>query len=182
MWNGEDIEAGEVIKKALESGTDFGVKAALSGALKVASEKEIISLIPKGTPVSTIANIAYVAVEDAKVVSKIATGELNVIEGMNQLEETTVSAIAGLATMAKGAEIGAEIGTMLGPAGTAIGGFLGGTIGFCAGSTVGKMVVKGAQKARKTCIKIAVDIADRAKESAVKVADKVFSFGRKIFG
>ena len=43
LWNGEEIEADEVIETALVSGTDFGIKASAAGALKVGIEKEIIS-------------------------------------------------------------------------------------------------------------------------------------------
>lgn len=64
------IKGEEVVETALVSGADFGVKAATAGAIKVGVEKEIIKVIPKGTPASTIANITFVAVEDAKVVGK----------------------------------------------------------------------------------------------------------------
>ena len=66
VWNGEEIDGQEVVEAALTGGADFGVKAATAGALKVASEKEILSVIPKGTPAGTFANIAYVAVENVK--------------------------------------------------------------------------------------------------------------------
>jgi len=45
------------------SGADFGIKAATAGALKVAVEKGVVTVIPKGTPAGTIANIAYIASE-----------------------------------------------------------------------------------------------------------------------
>lgn len=54
LWNGEEIEAEEVAETALVSGADFGIKAAAAGALKVGVEKEIITVIPKGTPAGTI--------------------------------------------------------------------------------------------------------------------------------
>ena len=47
VWNGEEIDGQEVVEAALTGGADFGVKAATAGALKVASEKEILSVIPK---------------------------------------------------------------------------------------------------------------------------------------
>lgn len=97
LWNGEEIRGEEVVETALASGADFGIKAAAAGALKVGVEKEIISVIPKGTPASTIANIAYVAIEDVKVVGKMAAGEYTFREGMDQLERTTVSTVGGLA-------------------------------------------------------------------------------------
>lgn len=149
VWNGEEIKSEELVESAIVSGADFGVKAAAAGALKVGVEKGIITAIPKGTPASTIANIAYVGIEDAKIVGKMATGELTVKEGFEKMEQTTVATVAGIAASAKGAAIGAAIGTVLGPVGATVGGFIGGTIGYMAGSKVGETVVKGVQKIRE---------------------------------
>ena len=149
IWNGEEIDGGEIIETALTSGTDFGVKAAAAGALKVGAEKGIISAIPKGTPAGTIANIAFVGIENVKVLGKIATGELTLKEGINQMEQVTVSTVAGIATSAKGTAVGAAIGTVFGPVGTVVGGFIGGTVGYMAGSKIGETVVKVGQKLRQ---------------------------------
>ena len=35
----------------------------MTGALKVGVEKRIVKLIPRGTPLGTIVNIAYVAID-----------------------------------------------------------------------------------------------------------------------
>lgn len=173
VWNGEEIEAEEVVETAIKSGTDFGVKAAAAGALKVGVEKEIISVIPKGTPASTFANIAHVAIEDAKIVGKMATGELTPKEGLEKIEQTTVSTVAGLATMGKGAAIGSTIGLALGPAGAAVGGFVGGTVGYMAGSKVGETVVKGAQKIREKTTEVVKEVVSGVKEVASNVVDGV---------
>ena len=181
LWNGEEIEAKEVIADSLKTGADFGVKAAAAGALKVATEKEIINIIPKGTPASAFANIAFVAVEDVKVVGKVASGELSVLEGIEQIEETTVSAVAGIAAMEKGAEIGASIGAVLGVPGATIGGFIGGTVGYMAGSTVGQKIVRGAQKVRKRVTGGCMKIVNNVKENTEKVFDKVLDCIFSIF-
>lgn len=152
VWNGKPINGEEVIESAITSGADFGVKVATAGALKTAVEKNVIKVIPKGTPGSTFANIAFVAIENVKVLGKVATGELTGKEGIDTMQQTTVACVAGLAASAKGAAIGAAVGTVLGPVGTAVGGFIGGTIGYMAGSTVGKAVVKGVQKIRDTAV------------------------------
>ena len=180
LWNGEEIEAEEVVETAIVSGADFGVKAAAAGALKVGVEKEIIKVIPKGTPASTIANIAYVAIEDAKVMGKMATGELSMKEGVEKIEQTTVSTAAGLMSMGKGAAIGAEMGTVFGPVGIAIGGFVGGTVGYMAGSKVGETVVKGAQKIREGATKVVETIGTGVKKAATSFASGVKSFCRGV--
>ena len=106
VWNGEDIKGEELVETAIVSGADFGIKAAAAGALKVGVEKGVIAAIPKGTPAGTLANIAYVAVENAKIVSKMATGDLTVKEGLEKMEQTTVATVAGIAASTKGAANG----------------------------------------------------------------------------
>lgn len=176
LWNGEEIKGEEVVETALVSGADFGVKAAAAGAIKVGVEKEIIKVIPKGTPASTIANIVFVAVEDAKVVGKMMTGELSVKEGIEKIEQTTVATAAGLVAMGEGAAIGAAAGAVFGPVGAAIGGFVGGTVGYMAGSKVGETVVKGAQKIRDGAVKVAKTIGSGIKSACSTVASGVKSF------
>ena len=176
LWNGEEIASEEIIETALVSGADFGVKAAAAGALKVGVEKEIITVIPKGTPAGTIANIAYVAIEDAKVVGKMMSGEVSFKEGIEKIEQTTVATTAGLATMAEGATIGAVIGTAFGPAGTAIGGFIGGSVGYMAGSKVGETIVKGVQKIRDGASKVIKEVASGIKNVANAAIDGIKRF------
>lgn len=182
LWNGESIDADEVVETAIVSGADFGVKAAAAGALKVGVEKEIIKVIPKGTPAGTIANIAYVAIEDVKVLGKMATGELTMKEGIEKLEQTTVSTAAGLVAMGKGAAIGAAMGTVFGPVGTAVGGFIGGTVGYMAGSKAGEAVVKCAQKVRDGAKKVAKTVVSGVKSVASSVASGVKGFCRGVAG
>lgn len=176
LWNGESIDADEVVETAIVSGADFGVKAAAAGALKVGVEKEIIKVIPKGTPAGRIANIAYVAIEDVKVLGKMAAGELTMKEGIEKLEQTTYSTAAGLVTMGKWGTIGGAMGTVFGPVGVAVGGFIGGTVGYMAGSKVGEAVVKCAQKVREGARKVAKTVVSGVKNVASSVASGVMNF------
>lgn len=154
VWNGEPIDGEEVVETAIVSGADFGVKTATAGALKVASEKGVLKIFSKGTKGSTFANIAFVAIENVKVLGKVATGELTAKEGLDAMQQTTASCVAGIAASTKGAAIGATIGSVLGPLGTTVGGFIGGTIGYMAGSKVAQTVVKGVQKVRDQAVEV----------------------------
>lgn len=181
LWNGEEIHGEDVVETALVSGADFGLKAATAGALKVGVEKGIVSVIPKGTPAGTIANIAHIAIEDVKIIGKMADGEYTFKEGMNQLEQTTVSTAGGLIAMGKGAATGATIGALAGPAGAAIGGFIGGTIGYMAGSKVCETVVKGVQKVREKVTTVVESVLSKAVDTATSVVSSVFDFCSSIF-
>ena len=181
LWNGEEIHGEDVVETALVSGADFGIKAATAGALKVGVEKGIISVIPKGTPAGTIANIAYVAIEDVKVIGKMASGECTFKEGMDQLERTTVSTTGGLIAMGEGAAAGATIGALAGPVGAAIGGFIGGTVGYMAGSKVCETVVRGVQKVREKVTTVVETVLSKAVDTATSVVSSVFDFCSSIF-
>lgn len=180
IWNGEPIKTDEVVETAIVSGMDFGIKAAAAGALKVGVEKNIINVIPKGTPATVYANIAFVAVEDAKVLYKIASDEISMKEGIEKIQQTTVSTLAGLMAMGKGTAIGAQIGLTFGPVGAAIGGFVGGTIGYMAGSKVGEKVVKCAQKVRDKTIKVAKKVFSKIKDMASSLEDNMQDFRREM--
>lgn len=179
VWNGEPIDGEEIVETAITSGADFGIKTATAGALKAASEKELIKIIPKGTKGSTITNIAFTAIENVKVMGKIATGEYTLKEGIDKMQQTTCACVAGMAASAKGAAIGAAVGTVLGPIGSAVGGFIGGTIGYIAGSKVAETVVKGVQKVRDTAksfVKSAVSTVTSGVKSFARGVASLFGF------
>ena len=193
LWNGEEIKGEEVVETALTSGTDFGVKAAAAGALKVGAEKGAIKCIPSGTPAGDIANIAFIAVENVKILGKMATGELSGKEGLEKMELTTMSAITGLATIAATADmvskvgevVGGAVGTFIaGPAGTAVGavvgkaaaavtGFVAGSVAYMAGSKYGEVVVKTAQKIRDKVVSTAKEIGARVGTTIKNGAEKL---------
>lgn len=176
VWNGEEIKGEELVETAIVSGADFGVKAAAAGALKVGVENGVIAAIPKGTPAGTITNIAYVAVENVKIIDKMATGELTAKEGFEKMEQTTVATVAGITASAKGTAIGAAIGSVFGPVGTAVGGFIGGTIGYMAGSKVGETVVKGAQKIREKAKEVVKSIGRTVSNAVSSFSSGIRSF------
>ncbi|MDO5296423.1 MAG: hypothetical protein Q4F00_07310 [bacterium] len=183
LWKGEEIEGRSVIETALKRGADAGVKSAAAAAIKVGVDKKIITCIPKDTPASALANIAYVGIENAKVMGQIATGELSVKEGLDKMEQTSVSALAGLACSAEGAaigaaegaKIGAALGTVFGPAGTAVGSFIGGTVAYMAGSSLGASVVKGAQKLQDGALKVVRTLGNGIKSAFSSVASGIKS-------
>jgi len=151
VWNGEKIKDDELIKTAIFSGTDFEIKALNAGALKVAVEKDCISILPKGTPASTIANISHVASENVKVIDKIAKGELTIKDGLERMEHTTISSISGIVSNKScriGEKIGKTIGNVFGPIGRIVGGVIGGAVGYFAGSKVGECIVSEVRKLR----------------------------------
>lgn len=174
--NGEPVEADEVVKTAITTGADTSVKAAAGGALKVASEKGALSLLPPGTPGGTIAKIACVGVENVKILWKMAKGELTVSEGMEHMGRTSVSMYAGLTAGATGAAIGAAALSWIPIVGPIVGGIAGGIVGYTAGSKVGEKVFEGAKKVVKAGVKVISTIAEGIKNVASGIWDTVTSW------
>lgn len=189
VFEGEDIEVEEVVEVALESGKDTGIKVAIAGAIKAGVEKDIIKIIPKGTPIHTITNMVYIGIENAKIAKKIFDGELTVKEAMNEMEVNTLSIVEGTVAAGNGAILGsgigegagAFIGYIAGPLGivvggkigAAVGGFVGGTVGYMAGSKASEKVTKGVQKVREVAREIVTNAASSVKEEVSTVFNSV---------
>lgn len=162
----EEIKGNEVIEGALFTGMDSGAKVATAGAIKVASEKGFINVIPKGTAMCAITAIATVVVENVKILAQIGGGELTIREGLGKMAETTTAIGVGTIAAGKGAALGATLGLALGAPGAAVGAVLGGGLGYMVGSEFGKKVVQ-------TCVKV----KNTVKEVVHRVVETVKDFG-----
>lgn len=165
----EPIDSEEVVAAALKTGADAGVKTAAAGAIKVASEKGIVTLIPTGTPISAITNVACVAIENVKILGKAATGELTMREALDQMGCNTVSMAYGLSWGGKGAIAGAVSLGWIPLAGPVVGGVVGGAIGYMAGSKLGETICTAAKS-----------VAKAAKNTAKKLWEGVKSVGQTV--
>lgn len=172
---GEGIDTEKTVESALKSGADTSVKLASAGALKVATEKGIIKLIPKGMPIGTIANVICVAVENIKILGKVATGEITISQAMDQMGRTTTSMVYGIGWGTAGATTGAVALCWIPVVGPFVGGLAGGMVGYMAGSKFGSAVYSG--------IKIVKNgIVNACKSGLNKIKSFGSKIGRAIFG
>lgn len=174
ICQGKDIKASDVVKTALQTGADFGTKTAVAGALKVSTEKGLISL-PKGTPVATCANIAFVAVENLKVLGQMAEGKITPLECLDKMAQTTVATTAGIVASVKGTSLGAAIGSVLGPIGTAAGSFCGSVVGYIAGNKLGQAIAEGIKKVACKAKDIAVSFVKTAASAVTSIATSAWN-------
>ena len=172
--SGEKIDGGEVLETALASGADAGIKAATAGALKIGAEKQIIKLIPRGTPASVIANIACVSIENTKILAKVASGELTISEALDHMGRTSVSMVYGLGWGATGTAIGAAALSWIPIVGPIVGGLAGGRIGYT--------VYSGVKKVGSTAKSVAKSAWNGVKSVGRSVVSGIKSIGRKLFG
>ncbi|MDD2724060.1 MAG: hypothetical protein PHH59_08595 [Methylovulum sp.] len=157
----EDMQ--EFFNASLQSAGNVGVQVAVSGALVVAAKSGWLKIL-QNTPAGQIANIAYIGLENAKCLYKLAKGELNPLEAIDAMGNVTCTAVGGLAGSVKGGVVGFALG---GP----VGAFVGAVAGGIAGSAVGDVLHKGAKAVAKTAAKI----AESAWEGTKTVAKNVFN-------
>lgn len=148
------VDTEETVKLALKTGADAGIKAAITGALKTASETGVIRLIPKGTPVGIIANIVCVSIENIKILRKYASGELTFTQAADQMGRTSTAMVFGLGWGKSGAAIGAAALSWIPVVGPVVGGVVGGMVGYMAGSTFGQAVYEGVKKIGKEIVSV----------------------------
>lgn len=188
IFNGEKVDADEMVKIAIKTGADTSVKVVTAGTLQVAIRKGIISFIPKATPAGVIANIACVGIENVKILAKIASGELSMTKGLDQMGRVTTSMIGGLCGMAKGAAIGASLTgwiPVIGAPLAVVTGFLGGMVGYFGGSKLGDVIYSAGKKvagAAKNVSKAAVNGLKSAGRAVVSGAKKVGRAVASLFG
>ena len=176
--DGEEIDADKVVSIAISTGADTGIKAATAGALHVGIEKGMINVIPKGTPMGTLVNISCVAIENLKIIGKVADGELTSAEALDKMGMTSLSMIYGLSWSAKGAAALSWI-PIVGPL---VGGLVGGTVGYMAGSKFGEKVYEVGKKVASKAKEYTKKIGNTIKSCAQKVRSGVKSIGRSIAG
>jgi len=159
----EDLK--EFFESSLKSGAQVGAQVAVSGAVVVAVKNGWLGAALMNTPAGKIANAVFVGMENAKVLYKLAKGELSSTEAMNEMGNVTCAAVGGIAGGIKGA----ALGSLLGP----VGSFAGAIVGSMAGSKIGEAVFAGGKAVVKTAAKVIKTVWEGAKEAATAVLEKL---------
>ncbi|MDD5229566.1 MAG: hypothetical protein PHN45_08700 [Methylococcales bacterium] len=175
VWNvitGKENQSGnedlkEFFESSIKSCSNVGVQVAVSGALVVAAKSGWIKVL-KNTPAGEIANIAYIATENAKCLYKFAKGEMSATETLNAMGNTNASAVGGLYGAMEGAAIGLAFG--------GVGAFVGAVVGGIAGSAIGDAVYNGGKAIVKTAAKVVKSTYEGVKSTAKSVFHTV-TFG-----
>lgn len=184
IMKGETVDSDEIVEIAIKTGADTSIKVVTAGALQVAIRKGIISIIPKMTPAGVIANIACVGIENIKILGKIASGEISLTKGLDQMGRVTISMIGGLCGMAKGMVFGASLTAwipVIGPPLGVITGFVGGIVGYFGGSKIGDLIYSAGKKVAGVAKSAASSVWNGLKSAGRTVVKGVKSLGRAIF-
>lgn len=177
VFKGEKIKGGEVIKDALISGADTGVKCAAAGALTVAVRKGIIKVISRNTPVGVLVCIVTVGIENVKVFSKFASGKITAKETLDKMGRTSVSIVGGMSLIGIGSEIGvATTLSVLPIISPWIGMFVGGGVAYCAGAKFGNLVYDGAKKIATVAKNVVKSVCNGVKNTVSSICTGIKNF------
>ena len=172
----EDLR--EFFESSVKSTAHVGAQTAVSGAAVVAVKSGWINALKKSTPASTIVGVVHAAMENAKILLKLAKGELSGVEALDAMGNSTASAVGGFAGAAawgvKGAALGAKLGVVVGPIGVTVGGLVGGVVGGIAGSKIGEAVYEGGKIIVKTAAKVVKSVFEGAVET-VKTVGRILN-------
>ncbi|MCK9620255.1 MAG: hypothetical protein M0R47_06925 [Methylobacter sp.] len=157
----EDLQ--EFFESSIKSTANVGVQVAVSGALVVAVKNGWLTVL-QDTPAGKIANIAYVAMENAKCLYKCAKGEMTTTEALDAMGNTTSTAVGGI--------IGAvEVAAL----GLAFSGPLGAFVGAVIGGIAGNAIAEPLYHAGKVIVKTAAKVLQSAYEGTTTMAKGVFN-------
>lgn len=183
IFKGEKVDPDEMVEIAIKSGADTSVKVVTAGTLQVAIRKGIIRFIPIATPAGVIANIACVGIENVKILAKIASGDLSMTKGIDQMGRVTTSMVGGLWGMAKGAALGVKMTAWIpvigGPLAVATG-FIGGMVGYFGGSKIGDTIYNAGKKVAGAAKSVANAAVNGLKSAGRAAANGIKSAGRTI--
>ena len=183
IFRGEQIDKDELVEIAIKTGADTSVKTVTAGTLQVAIRKGIIKFIPKATPAGVIANIACVGIENVKILAKIASGDLSVTKGLDQMGRVTTSMVGGLWGMAKGAAVGAKLTgwiPVIGPGLAVVTGFVGGMLGYFGGSKIGDAIYSAGKKVASAAKTVAKAAWNGVKSAGRAIGNGIKSAGRAV--
>lgn len=188
IMNGENIEPNQIIQEAFKSGVDSSMQIVASGALKIASENQLLQYLPESTPTTIIASISSIGVEGVKILARVASGEITFTKGIEQFARLGISVVKNFWSIAKNTsvkEVVTKLLPFLGPKFTVIAETVGTVLAFMGGTDFGKLIVDTKVKVAnvaKTVAKTAVQGLKRAKDfvsngikKAAKVLSKIFS-------
>ncbi len=164
----EDLK--DFFESSLKGSTQVGVQVAVSGAVVVAAKNGLLGAVLKNTPAKHIVSMAYLAMENAKVLYKLANNELTGIQAIDAMGKTSTSLLVSMAAATEGAAFGGGIGLAFGPVGVCVGGFIGGVVAGMAGSQIGEKLYEDSKKIVRTAVTIVENVASEVASSIKSVA------------
>lgn len=173
-------ETQQAVIRALESGNDSGLKAAAAGTLKVASEREMVRIVPVGIPIYVASNIACTSIENLKVSINVADGKTTEQKAAKQMAANSMTMYLNTAFEAAGRAGGSKLFGWIPFIGKPVGQAVGAAVGRAAAKIAGPIIEKKLEKSSHPIAKAARNVLQNVNEAKEKIKNKVISFAGKI--
>ncbi len=189
ILNNDDVEVRDFVSNSIESGIDFGLKVATTGAIEVAVENGIFPFL-KNTPAGILSSMGAGIVENCKSAFKFATGKINgheFLDRVGRVATAQVKCVVDTILLKKEncEKIGEFVGSFWGPVGAKVGKTVGTVVSAVANTDVGKAIGEGIKKIAKPAVDYAKNCWNSVKKTAGEWLDntrKAVSNGLKKVG
>ena len=94
-----------IISESVMNGASSGLKAATAGAMEVARKIDVLD----AEDTESSALIASTAIENVKILGKVASGEISMADALKEMQDTSISTVAAI-IKAKAGYIGSKFG------------------------------------------------------------------------
>lgn len=167
VFNDEAVETDEIAMEMVKAGTAASSTVAVSAGIKLMVEKKKLPFMSN----TMIASSATNAVGAVSTAYKLAVGEIDAEEAIDEVIDRGCTTCCSTACAGYGAAIGSSIPVI----GTVVGGCIGGLVGGLAGSTVGSVVAEGAKSIAKAASSIVYSVKDGISNVASSVCNTISS-------
>lgn len=130
------LSKSQVLVKSLQNGQTAGLKIAISGALRVCTERRLLTLFGVRTPAVVYVGIASLSIEGVRILYQYFKGELTVLEAVDHMGRNSLSIITCIGFSTQGAVLGAAGLAVIPIVGPVTGAILGGMAGSIIGSKI----------------------------------------------
>lgn len=175
----EDLS--EFVESSLKSGASAGFTVAVTGGVTVAVKSGWLGTAVKNTPVGRIASAVTLGIENLKVASRYAKGELTASEALDEAGRITMTTVGSIAAGAKGVTAGAAIGSALGPIGALVGGVAGGIAGSMLGGAVADKVYSAGKEIVSKTVDTVRSVASSIGSGVKSMVSSAASFVGSLF-
>lgn len=169
IFNDEKISIKAIFLKGISAGFDFGVKTSSAHILKSAVRNGYIEMIPQMTPISTLANLSYIVVEDIKVIARMTSSNNDGNKILKELERVTIITIMAILVSNEGVKLGICAGYKFGSLVGNVIGFLCGVIGYTIGYKLSCIILN-----------ILEDLKSNERQMRMRIVNKFICLIKKI--
>lgn len=148
----QDIRKGrfsvsETLMKSWKNGQTAGLKIAVSGALRVCTERRLVTLLGTRTPAVIYVGVASLGIEGTRVMHSCLQGEITRLQAADRMGRNSLSIVLCIGFSTQGAALGAASLAIIPVVGPIAGSILGGMVGSVVGTKLAQREWLMAKKA-----------------------------------